>query len=88
MLPPLSNAVTVTMFVPLFRGTTGMLQTDEPEAWPDGPWLLLQLTCAVPDIPVTVPEMAMEDVVTVTAAALGEVTVTDKAGGGVAVEAE
>ena len=37
MLPAPSVAVTVMIFIPTFRGTTGILQLDEPFALPEGP---------------------------------------------------
>ena len=88
IVPTPSMAVTVMMFVPTFNGTTGMLQIDVPPALPDVPWLLVHVTCGLPVPPVTVPDMAMDDVVTIIAVAFGDVTVTTSAGvGGVAAGA-
>jgi hypothetical protein len=81
-LPAPSTAVTVTMFNPRFSGTTAIVQTLDPLAVPEGPWLLVHVTCRLPVPPVTVPAIGMEDVVTLTDDDAGLVTCTASAGGG------
>jgi len=61
--PVPSVAVTVIIFIPRFRGTTGILQSGAPAALPEGPSLLVQATCGLPVPPVTMPDMAIEEVV-------------------------
>ena len=81
LAPVPSVAITVTILVPIFNGTTGMLQLVEPLALPDGPWLLVQAICGVPDPPLAVPDIAIEELVTETADAAGTVTAIASADG-------
>ena len=51
----------VMILLPAFSGMAGMIQFDDPCATPAAPALVVQLTCALPEPPDTVPLIAIED---------------------------